>query len=118
MNEDTHRPAATPVVACTLQGRDFAERKDAITRDLFAHVERIEELPDGFAYRFPSAEPWAANVLDFIAVERQCCPFFAFEVVFESNDGPLWLRLRGSAEVKAFIRAELDAEGRHPVDRP
>ncbi len=118
MSSDEKWSAEAQIIACTLHGRDFAERKDAITRDLFAHVERVEELPDGFAYRFPGAEPWAAQVLDFIAVERQCCPFFTFEVVFEPSDGPLWLRLRGPDAVKDFLRAELDAGGLHPVARP
>lgn len=95
-------------IACKLLGQEFAERKEAISRDLFAHVEQVEELPDGFGYRFPAAEPWAAKILEFIAAEKQCCPFFTFELVFEANDGPLWLRLRGSAEIKAFVRAELD----------
>lgn len=49
-----------------------------------------------------------AKVLASIAAERQCCPLFTFEIVFEPNDGPLWLRLRGSAEVKSFIAAQLD----------
>jgi predicted ester cyclase len=49
-----------------------------------------------------------AKVLEFVAAEKQCCPFFTFELAFEPDDGPLWLRLRGSAEIKAFVRSELD----------
>jgi hypothetical protein len=94
-------------IACKLLGREFAERKEAITRDLFAYAERVDELPDGFAYQFPSGDPWPAKVLEFVEAERQCCPFFTFEIVFESSNGPLWLRLRGSEEVKAFIQTEL-----------
>jgi hypothetical protein len=94
-------------IACKLLGAEFHERKQAITRDLFAHAELVEELPDGFAYRFPSADPWPAKVLEFVAAERQCCPFFTFEIVFEPNDGPIWFRLRGSAEIKRFIKTEL-----------
>ena len=97
-----------PCLACTLLGAELAARKEAVGRDLFAHVDHVEELPDGYAYRFPTAEPWAAKALDFIAVERECCPFFTFELVFEPDDGPLWLRLRGSEAIKAFVLAELD----------
>ena len=95
-------------IACNLLGRDFAQRKDAITRDLFAYAEQVEELPDGYGFRFPSADPWAAKALEFVVAEKLCCPFFAFELAFEPNDGPLWLRLRGSAEIKAFVQSELD----------
>ena len=104
----THDVTATSCPACTLVGREFAERKEAISRDLFAYADQVEELPDGFGYRFPAAEPWAAKALEFIAVERRCCPFFTFELVFEPDDGPIWLHLRGSEAIKAFVRSELD----------
>jgi hypothetical protein len=96
-------------IACKLLGPEFAERKEAITRDLFAQAQRVEELTDGFAYQFPATDPWPSKVLEFVETERQCCPFFTFEIVFEPNDGPLWLRLRGSDEIKAFIQTELEA---------
>ncbi len=108
MSHDLNPTGDEPGIGCNLVGREFAERKEVITRDLFAHVERIEELPDGFGFRFPAGDSWAAKALDFIAAERQCCPFFTFELVFEPNGGPLWLRLRGSEEIKAFVLAELD----------
>jgi hypothetical protein len=100
--------AAANGIACRLLGRDFAARKEAISRDLFSGSERIDELPDGYGFRFPSVDPWPTKALEFIAAEKQCCPFFVFELVFEPNDGPLWLRLRGSEAVKAFVRSEFD----------
>lgn len=111
MSHRTDHTATSPdelCLACSLLGAEFATRREAIARDLFAHADRVEELPDGFGYRFPSAEPWAAKALAFIAEERRCCPFFTFELVFEPDDGPLWLRLRGSEAIKAFVIAELD----------
>ncbi len=53
-------------------------------------------------------------MLDFVAVERRCRPFFTFEVVFEPHDEPLWLRLRGSSAIKAFLAADPDAGGPRP----
>lgn len=94
-------------VACKLVGPEFAERKEEITRNLFAHVEDVKELSDGFAYRFPAEAPWPARIIEFIGAERQCCPFFRFEMSFEPDNGPLWLRLTGSSEAKAFIASEL-----------
>lgn len=108
MSDDSNPTGEGPRIGCNLVGREFAERKDAIGRDLFAHADRVEALPDGYGFRFPAGEPWPANVLEFIAVEQRCCPFFAFELVFEPNGGPLWLRLRGSDEIKAFVRSEID----------
>jgi hypothetical protein len=45
-------------------------------------------------------------VVTFIAEERACCPFFTFELQYEPNLGPIWLRLRGSADIKALLRDE------------
>ncbi len=45
--------------------------------------------------------------MEFITAERECCPFFRFELIVEPDDGPVWLRLRGSDEVKAFVFGEL-----------
>lgn len=106
-HEKTPNGEARASLACALVGPGFAARKAAITRDLFAHVDRVEELPDGFGFRFTAAVPWAARALEFVEAEKRCCPFFAFELAFEPNDGPLWLRLRGSDEIKEFIRTEL-----------
>jgi hypothetical protein len=108
MSEQGNQLSEETYIACNLLGREFAERIEAISRDLFAHADWVEELSDGVGYRFPAAEPWAAKVFEFIAAEKQCCPFFTFEVVFEPNNGPLWLRLRGSKEVREFVLAGLD----------
>ena len=68
----------------------------------------MAELRDGFAYRCPSAEPWAATALDLVAAERPCCPVLTAGPVFEPGDGPVRLRLRGFGAIKAFVLAELD----------
>jgi hypothetical protein len=64
----------------------------------------MAELEDGYAFRFPGDTIWAARLLQFVTSERECCPFFTFELVFEPGQGPIWLRLRGPEGVKEFIR--------------
>ena len=44
--------------------------------------------------------------MSFVAEERQCCPFFTFEMEQARDQGPVWLRVTGSDGVKEFIRAE------------
>jgi hypothetical protein len=96
-------------IACLLSEREMAARGELLARELFPGVEAVEELSDGYAYRFPGDEAWTANVLAFVAAERRCCPFFTFEVVFTPHGGPLWLRLRGSEAIKTFVRDRLHA---------
>src|SRR5262245_29040795 len=103
MNDAT-TTQADEIIACLLSEREQAERGDLLAREIFPGAQAVEELPDGIAFRFPGDEAWTAKVLDFVAAERRCCPFFTFELVFEPHGRALWLRLRGSAEIKAFVR--------------
>ena len=41
--------------------------------------------------------------------QRACCPFFTFALVFEPQQGPLWLHLRGPAGTKEFVASMLTA---------
>jgi hypothetical protein len=93
----------TLTVACTLSEGDLAQRSQELARDLFAYADRVDELDDGYAWRFPGDGEWHAKLLDFVASERRCCGFFRVELVFEPGLGPVWLTLRGPHGTKAFI---------------
>jgi len=92
------------VIACLLSEREQAQRAEEAHRELFPGMLAIEELPDGYGYKFPADEERTAKVMAVVAAERQCCPFFTFEVVFEPHERGLWLRFRGSQAIKAFVR--------------
>jgi hypothetical protein len=91
------------VIACLLSEREFAIRGEDLAAGIFAAVEEVAELSDGYAFRFANDETVLASLLEFIAAERRCCPFLTFELAFSAHNGPIWLRLRGSSRVKAFI---------------
>jgi hypothetical protein len=96
------------VIACLLSEREYAIRGDELAGGLFAAVEEIAELPDGYEYRFANDSHLPA-LLEFIAAERRCCPFLTFEIAFAPQAGPLWLRMRGSPRVKSFIAEAFNA---------
>ncbi len=89
-------------LACLLTGEDLVARGDVV-RPLIASYQQLQELEDGYAFQFPGEPEWIQRVVTFIAEERACCPFFTFELQYEPNMGPIWLRLRGSAEIKALL---------------
>ena len=95
-------------VACTLSATDQARRGNEIA-PVFSEVQGTRELPDGHALRFPGDETWAARLLAFITEERTCCPFFTFALVFEPQQGSLWLHLRGPAGTKEYVANMLPA---------
>jgi hypothetical protein len=91
-------------MVCTLGAREQLQRREELLSGLFTGIQRVEELADGFAICFPGDRQWAERLLEFVAFERECCPFMTFELAFEPEQGPIWLRLRGPDGVKKFIQ--------------
>jgi hypothetical protein len=92
-------------VACDLPDDALAERLGEIEEDIWTSVQERRELPDGYEFRFPATDEWAERLAHFIRFERRCCRFLLFELVFEQDEGPIWLRLRGRSGTKEFIES-------------
>jgi hypothetical protein len=82
-----------------------ATHQRLIRRLMSDAVEEVKELPDGFAFRFPSDEYDALT--EFVGRERLCCPFLTFTLEVAPDHRPLLLRITGSEGAKDFIRSEL-----------
>src|SRR5580704_10713487 len=67
--------------------------------------ERLE-LPDGYAFQLDTIQISTGQLVEWVELERQCCPFFGFEVRWEGKNGPVWLRLTGPEGIKEFILDE------------
>lgn len=95
------------VIACDLGALSAGEREHraALAQTLVAQAAAVRELPDGYALRLDGTAPLARESLDWLLLERRCCPFLRLELELEPEDGPLWLRLRGGAGVKEFLAA-------------
>ena len=90
-------------LACTLSAAELRERGDGVVGPLFARVQRIEETPDGYCFAFPAEAEGVRDLMEFILSERDCCPFFTFELGFPSPHESVWLTLRGGEGVKEFV---------------
>ncbi len=93
-------------IACNLSATEQEERGQDLDR-LLADAEDVTELADGYALKFPNRDAWITQAVEMIIAERKCCPFFGFTLVLDPNNGPVWLHIVGSNEVKAFIRAQV-----------
>jgi hypothetical protein len=107
MSRDENLSTNDLPIACNLSEREQQQRREELAAAIFNNVRQADELADGYSFRFPGDEAWAAKLFDFITFERRCCPFITFELLFEPGEGSIWLRLRGAAGVKEFIRDEL-----------
>ena len=99
------------VLACDLTAipSDERGRHGEVARQIFAAVQAAHEEPAGLAFRLPPEPAVLLLAAEFVARESRCCPFFGFAIELEPDGGPLWLRLTGRPEVKAFARAEFGA---------
>lgn len=95
-----------PSVACRLDARGLAERREQARR-LHAAVHETRELVDGLALRFPGDAVSVLALAEFVVAERRCCPFFTFTLELEPDEGPAWLTVRGPEGAKEFLREEL-----------
>jgi hypothetical protein len=98
------------LVACALPPDELKAREEDLMVNLFSAVQERRELADGYAFRFSPTPDRASEVLRFVIQERECCPFFHFEIHFEPGGGPLWLYLRGPEGTKEFLESFGSAE--------
>ena len=98
-------------IACTREQGVFSpeqkERYQIARQQLKSTLQEVQELPDGYAFRFSSETVNILNLAEYITLERLCCRFFKFELEIEREEGPVWLRLTGGEGVKDFLRAEI-----------
>ena len=97
-----------PVLACNLQAipRELLLAHQANAQRIFASIQEVQELPTGYALRLPNETGFLQSVMAFITYERLCCPFFRFGLEIEPQQGPVWLRLTGTEDVKLFLQSQ------------
>ena len=95
-------------ISCNLTGSEFQERRSGLLKKVSEAVLEKKELPNGYAYRFPTDKTWITELADLITLERQCCPFLKFSIQLEPGDGPIWLELSGPEGTKDFLNSLLN----------
>jgi len=95
---------------CNLIVLDKQEREQfsTVTEALFAAVQEMRELENGFAFRFLNQPGQLVQVAKFIERESLCCPFLRFNLEVEPTGRPVWLQVNGAEGTKEFLRAELE----------
>ncbi len=105
MSQDIGNATRDLPIACKLPDEARMQRQTQVAGSVFGAARQTQELADGYAFQFTADASSVQLLTEFITAERECCPFFTFELIFEPNSGPLWLRLRGGEGVKEFIQA-------------
>ena len=95
--------ASQSPIACSLSGTDQFKQREEAFQKLLGSCQAIEELEDGYKFKFESSEAQVQAVVAFVLAERSCCPFLTFVLVFEPDSGPVWLFIHGEEGFKVGI---------------
>ena len=77
------------------------------TTQLIQSLQNIQELENGYEFLFPGDAVLIAQIAEFIANERLCCPFLEFTLHVHANE-PTALRLTGPIGTQEFLRSEFN----------
>jgi hypothetical protein len=89
-----------------------AERRERwleLATQMYAAVQEVQELPDGYAFRLPSDSEMLLIVAEDLNYERLCCPFLRFRLDIEPQGGPFWLHFTGGGGAKEFLRMSFES---------
>jgi hypothetical protein len=100
-------PAATKAfgLTCNINGIPPQERAryGQLVEALRHAIQKRRELPDGYAFQMDTKQIGTDQLVEWIELERKCCPFFGFEIRWTPQNGAVWLNLTGPEGVKDFI---------------
>jgi hypothetical protein len=83
-----------------------------MTDKLIAGRNAIVETPTGYEFQFSPSTITLAELAEWAAVERKCCPFFDFHIDLEKGGSLLCLRLTGAEGINQIIRGEFQVPGK------
>lgn len=96
------------LLSCSLLPDDLNERVTMLKEELFTDEVETEELEDGYLFFFEDEGEVATKLLDFLDIEKQCCPFFKFDLSILPFKQGMALKISGGPRVKSFIEYYMD----------
>jgi hypothetical protein len=103
-------PTSEVVIACDPNAIPADQREHWVEtgKQVYAAVQEVKELADGYQLRLPADSAMLLKVAEYITNERLCCAFLRFTLEVEPSRGPFWLRLTGGAGVKEYMRSVIE----------
>src|SRR5215213_2646544 len=85
-------------LVCNLPGDSQAARSVDVS-EVLASAMSAKSLADGVELSFPNTDDTASSIFNLVLAERNCCPQFQYEIVFEPNHSALQLRVKATGEL-------------------
>ena len=94
-------------LSCNLTDQKLMQRKGILKDKIFKNVDQTEELKNGYLFHFKEKEGFDKELMELIAAERSCCPFFEIKLHFRPYKNGISLEITGEEGVKEFLKTEL-----------
>jgi len=78
------------------------------TTELIQAVQSVQDIENGYEFRFPNETEFISKIAEFISNERLCCPFLEFTLNVVSNSELVFLSLTGPLGTQEFLLAEFN----------
>jgi hypothetical protein len=100
-----HAVSESPL-ACNLSVLPDLRRYRTLSEKLRSALSGSAELPDGYSYSVLGEQLSLAELGEWMALERLCCPFLSFELAVSGTNTLWWLTLTGPAGTKPILERE------------
>lgn len=94
----------TTSLVCKLTSEQQMKRSEELKATVFNKYEKLNETADAVELVYSDSKKYAPMLVEFINSERDCCPFFAFDLKFLSNSDKVSLTIGGSPKIKEMIK--------------
>lgn len=72
--------------------------------EYFKEAEQVTELNNGYSFQFPANSESIEKLVKIITEERKNNLWIEFELIFQHNEGPLVLEIKGNT-AKDFVKS-------------
>lgn len=98
-------PEDEPGLYCRLGSSEMQERLGEVRGNFLVHVRGVEELENGYRYRFEKSTDRMQTLTEFIDFESRCCAFMRFDLSVEAGAQEISLSLTGPAGTKELLES-------------
>lgn len=97
-----------PPIACRLNALSSGERirQKELLEKVRDRALQVVEIALGFEVRFPSDRLTFVELAEWVGLERLCCPFAEFAILWR-RDETVWVRVTGGEGAKEVLAAEM-----------
>jgi len=95
-------PIACDLAALSPEGR---RREQVLLAEFRGRFGAARDTATGFEVEVGDDSAVLGRILEFIGLERLCCPFLDFDLTFAAARGPVTLHVHGGDGVKVFVRS-------------